>query len=214
MPYEVRLTIYIILVIIVFGSLALWFLYNPLRKFILNKRYKEVYFKHVDHSVKINDFYLINTFSMYLEGTQLFMIDHLVGGDKYIYVIIDYYVEGGLEIQQDQPLSYIYKKNNVKLKIANPYEVVEHTVQSLSTHTGIPKDFFIGIALINDDCEIVGIENYKSSANIVRLSKLDKFLLSKEKSDVKPIAKKKLWQTIQDLHRIKENEQSRKNSKQ
>ncbi len=148
---------------------------------------------------------------MDLEGPQMFLIDHLIGGDKFIYVIIDYYVEGGLEIHQGDPLSYIYKKNNIKLKLANPYELVEHTIKTLANSTGIPKEFFEGVALINDDCEIVGIENYQSSVNIVRLSKLDKFILSKENSQVKPLAKKQLWQTIQDLHRIKENAQSRKN---
>lgn len=213
MPYEVRLTVYIILVIIAFGSLLTWILYRPIRKAICQKRYKEVYFRHVDHIVKINDYYLINNFSMDLEGSQLFMIDHLIGGDKYIYVIIDYYVEGGFEINQGQPLAYIYKKDNVKLKLANPYEMVEHTVKSLSSFTGISKDFFVGIILLNDDCEITGSKDYQSSVNLVHLSKLDKFILEKERSNVKPLAKKQLWQIIQDFHKIKENVQNRKNAK-
>lgn len=213
MPYEVKLTIYIIAVIIVFGSLIAWILYRPIRKFLLSKRYKEIYFHHVDHVVKINDYYLINSFSMDIDGSQIFMIDHLIGGDKFIYVIIDYYIDGGWEITQGQPLSKIYKKDNVQMNIANPYEVVEHTVKSLSASTGISKDFLVGIALINDDCELVGNDKYQSNVTILPLSKLDKFILNKERSNVKPLAKKQLWQTIQDLHRIKENVQTRKNAK-
>ncbi len=149
---------------------------------------------------------------MDIEGAQLFMIDHLIGGDKYLYVVIDYYVDGAMEIDLNEPYATIYKKDNVKLKMANPIRMVEHTVNSLATFTNIPRDFFVGIALINDDMELVEKEKMETNVNLVRLSKLDKFILQKEKNNVKPLAKKELWQTIQDLHRIKENAQKRKQS--
>ena len=210
MPYEVKLTIFILLTIFVFRVILFWFLFPLIPKKLFSSRYKRFYYDYVNHVVKYNDFYLINNLAFDVGETQTLSIDHLIGGDKYIYVIIDYYVDGGIKIDPLQPISYVYKKDDKKFEIANPLQVVAHSMTKLSSLSGISSEFLVGIVLINDDCNVVSIENGSSPVNIVRLRELSKFIGEYEKRPVKPFVSRQLWQAIQDLHTIKENVQSRK----
>lgn len=210
MPYEVKLTIFILLAIFVFGGILFWFLFPLIRRKLFSSRYKRFYYDYVNHVVKYNDFYLINNLAFDVGDAQTLSIDHLIGGDKYIYVIIDYYVDGGIKIDPLQPISYVYKKDDKKFEIANPLQVVAHSMTKLSSLSCISSEFLVGIVLINDDCNVVSIENGSSPVNIVRLRELSKFIGEYEKRPVKPFVSRQLWQAIQDLHTIKENVQSRK----
>lgn len=213
MPYEVRLTIYIILAIVVFGILAFWIIYIQARKKMFSSHYKKLYYKYVNNIVKYNDYYLINNLSFDIGDSQTLTIDHLVGGDKYIYVIIDYYIPGGIQIKPLDPVSYVYEKNDVKLEIANPLQVVAHSINKLSMISGISSDFLVGIVFINGDANVISVENSSFNVNIVKLRDLASFVGGYENRPVKPFVKKQLWQAIQDLHSIKENVQSRRNKK-
>ena len=104
----------------------------------------------------------------------------------------------------------IIVKDDKKFEIANPLQVVAHSMTKLSSLSGISSEFLVGIVLINDDCNVVSIENGSSPVNIVRLRELSKFIGEYEKRPVKPFVSRQLWQAIQDLHTIKENVQSRK----
>lgn len=210
MPYEVKFTIFILLTIFVFGGILFWFLSPLIRRKLFSSRYKRFYYDYVNHVVKYNDFYLINNLAFDVGDAQTLSIDHLIGGNKYIYVIIDYYVDGGIKIDPLQPISYVYKKDDKKFEIANPLQVVAHSMTKLSSLSGISSEFLVGIVLINDDCNVVSIENGSSPVNIVRLRELSKFIGEYEKRSVKPFVSRQLWQAIQDLHTIKENVQSRK----
>ena len=186
MPYEVKLTIFILLAIFVFGGILFGFLFPLIRKKLFSSRYKRFYYDYVNHVVKYNDFYLINNLAFDILETQTLSIDHLIGGDKYIYVIIDYYVDGGIKIDPLQPISYVYKKDDKKFEIANPLQVVAHSMTKLYSLSGISSEFLVGIVLINDDCNVVSIENGSSPVNIVRLRELSKFIGEYEKRQVKP----------------------------
>ena len=210
MPYEVKLTIFILLAILVFGGILFWFLFPLIQRKLFSSRYKRFYYDYVNHVVKMNDFYLINNLAFDVGDTQTLSIDHLIGGDKYIYVIIDYYVDGGIKIDPLQPISYVYKKNEKKFEIANPLQVVTHSMNKLSSLSGISSEFLVGIVLINNDCNVISVENGLSPVKIVRLRELSKFIGEYEKRPVKPFVARQLWQAIQDLHTIKENVQSRK----
>lgn len=210
MPYEVKLTIFILLAILVFGGILFWFLFPLIQRKLFSSRYKRFYYDYVNHVVKMNDFYLINNLAFDVGDTQTLSIDHLIGGDKYIYVIIDYYVDGGIKIDPLQPISYVYKKNEKKFEIANPLQVVTHSMNKLSSLSGISSEFLVGIVLINNDCNAVSVENGSSPVKIARLRELSKFIGEYEKRPVKPFVARQLWQAIQDLHTIKENVQSRK----
>ncbi len=210
MPYEVKLTIFILLAILVFGGILFWFLFPLIQRKLFSSRYKRFYYDYVNHVVKMNDFYLINNLAFDVGDAQTLSIDHLIGGDKYIYVIIDYYVDGGIKIDPLQPISYVYKKNEKKFEIANPLQVVTHSMNKLSSLSGISSEFLVGIVLINNDCNVVSVENGSSPVKIVRLRELSKFIGEYEKRPVKPFVARQLWQAIQDLNTIKENVQSRK----
>lgn len=213
MPYEVRLTIYIILAVVVFGLLAFWITYIQIRKKMFSSHYKKLYYRYVNNLVKYNDYYLINNLSFDAGDSQTLTIDHLVGGDKYIYVIIDYYIPGGIQIKPLDPVSYVYEKNNTKLEIANPLQVVAYSMNKLSMISGISSDFLVGIVFINGDANVISVEKSSFNVNIVKLRELSSFVKSYENRPVKPFVKKQLWQAIQDLHSIKENVQSRRNKK-
>ncbi|HBE98934.1 MAG TPA: hypothetical protein DDW18_02725, partial [Firmicutes bacterium] len=82
MPYEVKITIFTLLALLVFGGILFWFLFPLVRKKLFSSRYKRFYYDYVNHVVKYNDFYLINNLAFDVGDAQTLNIDHLIGGDK------------------------------------------------------------------------------------------------------------------------------------
>ncbi len=202
MPHEVRLTLWIVSAVLVFAGLAFWIIYPRVKHRLSQENYKRFDYDVIARLVKNNDYYLINSFTFETGSTPL-VIDHLIGGDKYLYVVIDYFIPGTLEVDPRLKYAMVYRKGNEKLEMLSPYEMVRAAIERLSTLSGIPSEYIVGIALINDDAVVLGNAHPSADLYLSTPHQIGKIIRSYEKRDVKPFVSSQLWQAIQDLHAIK-----------
>lgn len=203
MSEEVRITIFIVLCLllaVLFGAL---FFFRPLRKLYYHRRPKEFFYRKVYDVTRNGDYFLLNDLSITLGNKQTATIDHLMGGDKFIYVFMDFYCEGALSASPSDSKWIYYRKDGKKLEIQNPLVVARDVLVRLTMQTGINSSFLVGIVLINDDCFVNAFENHEGDVQLIPLSKLQKVIDSYESRALAPFAPKELRQVIHDLYEIK-----------
>ncbi len=206
MNYEARLTVFVTVSILAALFVACLFLYSPIKKFLINKNITKWYYHKLIHIAKIHDYYLVNDIHMKLGGKKYVDIDHVLGGDKYIYMIIDYYFDGAVNATSDDACWVIYPKKGAKKSIDNPLKKAKEAVNRFSNATGINVTLIVPIILINDDCFITPIELKKGEPTLTTLKRLDKVIKIYEKEETDPLDPKALKSAIVSLHDGKERD--------
>lgn len=204
MPNEVRLTIFVLLIILLVVAFFFLFFFNPIRRLYYKKNKLRYFYNAVMRVARNGDYYLVNNLTLKVGSKDSVRINHIIGGDKYIYVITDRYFEGAVNVKPNDQKWVNYVKGNKKRDVVNPLYENRFAVDRLSLESGINSSFLIGIVLINSDCFLSQYQNSKGNSLLVPANKLEKVVTSFEKKeDVTPFVKKQLWQTIHDLAELR-----------
>ncbi|MCR5693128.1 MAG: hypothetical protein K6G74_04090 [Bacilli bacterium] len=214
MPFEVKLTIYIVVSVFVIGLLAVWFFYTPLRKRKFRRFPKEAFYKSVRKVADNGDFYLVNNVKFDMGGGSIVTIDHLLGGDKFLYVIMDHYFEGAINAKAEDFYWIYYLKDHkqtLKKEIHSPLIETKNIVNRLSMMSGLPVNFLVGIVLINSDCFVNRFQNVEGQVQLVPDNMLSEIITSYEKKEVEEFNPDDLHRVIHEIHdlseKTKQNEQ-------
>lgn len=202
MPFEVRVTLFILLTLLAILLLAALFLYKPLKKIYYHRHPKEYFYRKINSIVRDGDYYLVNDIHLSLGGGQSAIIDHLVGGDKFLYLINDCYCEGALSAAPADSRWIYYRKDGKKEEIASPLLTMRNAMVRLTMQTGINSSFLVGIVLVNDDCFINGFQNGKGDILLVPRKRLAKVIESYEGRVLAPFTPENLRQVIHDIYEL------------
>lgn len=156
------------------------------------------------------DYYLINNFVFRVDHSRVARIDHILFANKYIYVIIDTYYDGSLVGKDEDKSLILIDKKNTKYYTDNQFLVSKSLVNSLSRSTGIDKDLFIGIVVVNNSCKL-GIETNEKSNYMIQRNKLKKLIKAIESRDVGNINSAQLESAVKAIDKL--NRTKRKNEK-
>jgi|LAHS01.1.fsa_nt_gb hypothetical protein len=212
MSEEVKLCIFIVAAVFAASGLGLWFFYIPIKRFFWRHNRSRMFYNRVMKVARNGDYYLLNKLNLSVGEHDYVTIDHLLGGDKFIYVITDCYYEGALTVKPSDPTWVHYKSEDKKETVSNPLRENYFAVQRLSMVSGINASFLVGIVLLNDDCFVTSYANSEGDVLLVPLSRLEKVVTAYERKDVEPFVKKELWQIIHDLHDLNQKgENGKKN---
>ncbi len=203
MPYEVRLTLFIVLTIISALVFLVVFLYQPVRRHLYRNYPVRMFYRTVMQTAKDGDFYLLNNLQLKLDKNDYVKIDHLLGGDKYIYVITDRYYEGAINVKPDDLRWIYYERDGGKRYISNPLLENKAAMERLSIVSGIQTSFMVGIVIVNNDCFVNRFAADDAHNLLVSERKFEKIVNTFEAQPVKPFVKEELWQCIQDLHNLR-----------
>ena len=194
-------TIIVILVAVIF--------YVLYRRHFIKKNYKLFYYKRIYKIAMNNDYYLINNFLFKIDDTHVGKIDHILFGDKYIYVLIDSYFNGDIIGKEDDKSVIVLGRDGKKYYDDNPLVVNKKLISKLSVITGINPSLLIGICIINDDCRY-GIQTTGKSFYYIQSNKLKALVKAIESRPVGAINKEQLAsavKAIDKLNRRKKGEQ-------
>jgi len=184
------------------------------RKRLVKKNLPKLYYKTVRKVTDYNDYYLINLFTLTIDTKTTLVYDHLLFGDKYIYVIKDVHYIGKLHGERkDLRWRLVSKKDGKEQFINNPVIANEYSVEKLSLSTGIDKEVFIGIVLFNDDCDIFSIENDIKNSYIINRKDLMKLINATESRDIRPFNKQQLQGIVEDIDKLNERKVTKKAKK-
>lgn len=204
MPYVAELALYIVVCVLAALFLLFLFLGGPIRIFLYRHHTVRMYYRHVNRVAQDNDYYLINNFKSKTAESESFHIDHLLIGNKFIYCIRDRYYEGALSANP-QDNSWIYYRAKNTDYISNPMKRNELRTERLSLITGIERDIFISIVLINDDCYMGPFDNDSPDSFLVSVSLFPKLIAMLESQDVQPLDEWEVQRVVADFATLKRN---------
>ncbi len=204
MPYYARLTLFVVIVTICVFLLLYLFFHNRLKAFFMKRNVTRFYYRKVMKEAQKGDYYLVNDILYRLGGSDYVHIDHVLGGDKFIYVITDIYYEGAVSGKSTDAYWINYFKKDKKKKVANPILQSKQALERFSKASGINTSFLVGIVLVNDDCFITPIDSRRDEPLLTPLSRLGKVVSAYEKNDVYPFVSQELEKVMVSLHEDKE----------
>ena len=167
------------------------------------KNFQKIYYKEIRKIAEINDYYLINNLVIKNNNQLICRIDHVLFGDKYIYVIKDRYYRGAISGKKEDSTWFFYSNQKKQFEMDNPMAMNEKRLEKLSLVTNIDKSFFISILVINDNCVVkTANELNKNNSFIVSKKNLRKLIKNIEKRNVKNMDQKQLEFAVQDISRL------------
>ena len=183
---------------------------------ILKARYKKgvvpIFGKKIYRYALHNDLYLINQLELKGNDDQLIKIDHLLFGNKYIYIISDFYLPGSIEAKErDQ--SFIYTtagKEPKKYYIDNLLIKNGDLTRKVATNLGLHAHLFIPIALLNNDCDLGDFNPTIQNNYITHLKDITKLIDSLESRNVAPLNDEQLKYAVKDVNRLNERRKTNK----
>lgn len=209
--FTVLQILFLIIAPIAVISLLVIFVVLPINKNHHKNNFKEYCYKAIYRIAFDEDYYLINNFLFRVDSSKVARIDHLLFGNKYIYLIIDTYYEGDLTGKEENKSLILINNKNEKYYTDNQYMIVKSLVKSLSSKTGISEDMFIGVVVVNNDCRLA-IETESKQYYMIQRNKLKRLVRAIESRNVGNINAAQLEaavKAIDKLNRNKKNENKR-----
>lgn len=198
------------IIFIVYSSFALilisyLFFYATFKKWRRKKKYKNIYAKKLYSLSLVKDYLLVNQFRCKESGYDEVLCDHILFGDKYIYLIYDYYFNGAISGEcQDKKLLYYEYKKQVK-EIVNPYAECTNKIRIIQNvlYNENPE-IFRGIIIINKECN-VNINGKFNKIVITNEKNLKKLINKFETENVKNLVKEDVDLIAQKMYNAREN---------
>lgn len=193
---------FIITVVLIGIFIISFFLYFFFYKRSIKKHYKEHFYKKVMSIAKSQDYYLINNFLLKESKSDSEVINHILFANKYIYLIVSFYFDGDIGGNQKDKSLILYTRKKQRYYIDNPLIYLNKTIDKLCSITGIDESLLIGIALINDHCQ-VAIENKSKELYIIQRNKLKRLIKAIESRDVSNINALQLEECVKAISELK-----------
>jgi hypothetical protein len=202
MAYSVRLAIFIVLVLLLGAAFFALFFYEPIKNSIWRHNPTKMFAKKLYRVALDGDYFLLNDLLLPVGSQDFVRINHVLGGNKYLYVISDCYYEGALVPNATDTAWTYYTKKDKKQQIPNPLLANKAAVEKLAIAGGIDPSLLVGLVVVNDDCFLAPFENVQGSSQLVSLARLEKTIGAYEGQDVVSLNQEQLFQIVNDLHEL------------
>lgn len=185
------------LVILVILLVSLFFL---LRKKTLQRFALLRYFYPIIRKTAVYyDYYLINQLEISLGNNDSIMIDHILFGDKYIYVISDFLFDGTLSGNAQDSKWILKNKKGEEIMVDSPFLFNKKILQKLSLRTSLDYSTFIGISLVSNDTKITDLNVNDNQNFIIDIRDFMKLILKIESRDIKPLNPEELKKRVHEI---------------
>ena len=200
---QLAFVIVVPIAVVLFLAIVLYF---PISARYKRKHFQVRFYKRVYKVALESDFYLINQFYFKVDSNKLAKVDHILFGEKYIYVILGKYYEGDLVGKSsDKSLIFISHKGK-KCYTDNPINQSKQLASKLSSSTGLDASLLIGITLINDDCK-VEVQSESKQFYIIQRKRFPALIKAIESRPVPNINEAQLAKAVQSI--AKENKRKK-----
>ena len=194
---NVQLAFIIIVPVVLFLFLTIC-LYFPISHVYCRKHFQIYYYKRIYRVALDHDYFLINQFVFKIDSSKVANVDHILFGNKYIYVLSSKYYQGDLVGKyNDKSLIFISHRGK-KCYTDNPYNQVKFLASKLSSSTGIDASLMIGIVLVNDDCK-VAVQSESKQFYIIQRKRFAALIKAIESRPVGDINQTQLQKAVQSI---------------
>lgn len=193
--------IYIIAVSVVASLIIFLLFFIPLRRRSIKKKYVEHYYKEIYKIALDRDYYLINNFAFKVDDSSLLRINHILFGDKYVYLINDYHFDGDIAGKAFDKSLICFSKKGKKYYIDNPIVRSKFLLDRLCIMTGLDPNIMIGVSLVNDDCSSDIISTNKQYY-LVQRNKLASLIKAIESRRIGKLNEKSLEKLVHSINKM------------
>lgn len=187
--------------IVVVALIALGILvFFPIRKLVNKTRFAYLFYKKVRKIAIDRDYYLINQFVFYTDEKNTETIDHILFGNKFIYLITSQYYDGDLVGKQSDHSLIMVNKKGAKTYCDNPVERSRFLMSRLSMSTGIETVLMIGIVLVNDNCKLA-IDSKSKQFYVIQRNRLPALIKAIESRKIGNINANELEELVKAVDR-------------
>jgi hypothetical protein len=186
------------------GSLLLLLL-PSIKDWIYKHRYMEIFHKTIMRIAEDQDYQLINPVLFKLDDSTFLKIDHLLFGDKFIYVIKDEYYNGALlgKLKDQNWLFHHFDKQKGKY-VKNPFIVNARRIEKLSLLTQLNENLFVSIIVVNDEAMIDRVSRGETLSFMVSIKKLPRVIAAFEDRNVMKLDAEKTQLAVNSIYRLSE----------
>lgn len=198
--------IFVVASAVVFVFIIGLLLYKPVRRHIYRKNFSNIYGKTLYQVALDYDFYIINDLALALDNENIMHIDHILFGDKYIYVIRDRYYDGSIEANEDDN-SWIFtsRKDKRKIYVDNPLKNNILRTNKLALISGFDRNLFISIVVINDGCLATSFAGKSKVSFLVTKNKVKKLIKALESRNISKLKENQLKFAVKDIAKLNLN---------
>ena len=193
-----RQLVFIAVVAALIVGAALFLLFFPIRRFINKTKFLYLYYKKVRSIAVDKDYYLVNQYVFNSDDKNKVMIDHILFGNKFIYLITSKYYEGDLVWKQSDASFILIDKKGKRKYTDNPVERSKFLMSRLSMSTGINTILMIGIVLVNDNCKLQ-IESESKQFYVIQRNRLPALIRAIESRKIGNINSAQLEQLVREI---------------
>ena len=206
----VILALAVVLVLFALVNIFLFFRKKILQRFALLRYFYPV----VRKTAVYYDYYLINKLEIQLVSNESLFIDHMLFGNKYIYVINDYLFKGVLTGNAQDSKWILKDKKGQEIMVDSPLLKNKKLVEKLSLRTSLDHATFIAITLVSKDTKITDLEVNDSSNFVIDTRDFMKLILKIESRDIAPLNPEDLLKRVHEFDELNlRKKRGRKRSK-
>lgn len=150
------------------------------------KNYHKIYGKNIYKIALNEDYYLINDLNLKVSSKQTIKIDHLLFGNKFVYVINDLFLLGEIRAKESDR-SWVYKPLDKKTKsryLDNQIIEGRQRLKVLSKVLPLNETYLISICVINNDLVINDFKQGIDQSKITKIKNLKSLILEYESRDI------------------------------
>jgi hypothetical protein len=194
----VILALAVVLVLFALVNIFLFFRKKILQRFALLRYFYPV----VRKTAVYYDYYLINKLEIQLVSNESLFIDHMLFGNKYIYVINDYLFKGVLTGNAQDSKWILKDKKGQEIMVDSPLLKNKKLVEKLSLRTSLDHATFIAITLVSKDTKITDLEVNDSSNFVIDTRDFMKLILKIESRDIAPLNPEDLLKRVHEFDEL------------
>jgi len=192
--------LFIILVVLLGFAMAFAIAFPYIYQYQYSKKYHLLFAKKINRFSKKYDYCVVNNIVLKSTSGNRFSVDHLVFGDKNIFLIEDLYSTGDVYGKQiDNSLLISNPKTKSKNYIDNPFHSAEEKINELSKLLCLEKRLFIPIVAYNPTCNFVQVKECQQITNINQINKVFKLF---ESRNIAPLNEDHVLCAVNDLARM------------
>lgn len=163
------------------------------------KNYHKIYGKKIYKIALNEDYYLINDLNLKISSKENIKIDHLLFGNKFVYVIDDMFLLGELKAKETDR-SWIYKPLSKRAKsryIDNQILEGRQRLKTLGKVLPLNESYLIHICVVNNDLVINDFKQEIEQSKISKIKNLHSLISEYENKDIGVLDDKALSNAVQ-----------------
>ena len=197
-PGQIAFIIIVPLIVLVMVFLAIFI---PLRRKQIKKNFRYYYYKKLYSIAMDRDYYLINNFLFRIDQSHVARVDHILFGDKYIYMCTDCMFEGNIDGKEGDTSLILITKEGKKRYEDNPLIANRKLIDKLCLITGLDQSLMIGVCIYNDDCRC-SVETTSKSSYMIQANRLKALIRAIESREIGEINKEQLASAVKAIDKL------------